>query len=105
MSNDHNPTEPQSGEQAIAEKRQREKSERTEELQDIRWLMHQRRGRRIVHRLLVQLGVFQSSFNTNALTMAFNEGRRNEGLKFLELVMTSSPADYSTMMQEQRSDD
>jgi type IV secretory pathway TrbL component len=60
-----------------------------------------KRGRRIVWRMLDQAGVFRSSFNTNAMTMAFAEGSRNQGLRMLAIIHASCPEQYPTMMKEQ----
>lgn len=70
------------------------------ETEDAQWLMATKRGRRVVWRLLSSAGVFQLSFNTNAMTMAFNEGRRSEGLSLLATIMRSCPAQYAEMTKE-----
>lgn len=69
---------------------------------DMKWLMEQKRGRRIVWRQLEDAGVFRSSFNQSASVMAFQEGQRNGGLKLLAQVMRITPASYSTMIEENR---
>ena len=68
--------------------------------QDLRWLMSERRGRRIVWRLLSDAGVFQLSFHTNAMQMAFNEGIRNKGLKMLNDLLANCPELYTRMVEE-----
>ncbi len=68
---------------------------------DFKWLMADPRGRRIIWRQLSAAGVFQSSFDPAAMTMAFNEGRRSEGLRLLAQVMELCPDLYATMMKEQ----
>jgi len=80
-----------------AEKRVQQKNEED----DFKWLMQSKRGRRIIWRLLEQAGVFRISFNQNSMTMAFNEGGRNYGLKILDLVHTLTPELYPTMLKEQ----
>lgn len=59
-------------------------------------------GRRIIWRLLVDVGVFRYSFNTNAMQMAFNEGSRNVGLKILDAIKRYCPATYDAMAREAR---
>lgn len=81
-------------------KRDAEKLAALAEAEDVRWLMGSKRGRRIVWRLLSQAGVFQLSFNTNSMTMAFAEGRRNEGLHLFALVNQHSPEHYPVMVKE-----
>jgi len=62
--------------------------------------MSSKRGRRILWRLLDRAGVFRLSFNTNAMAMAFAEGNRNEGLRYLALIHTLCPELYPTMVKE-----
>ena len=70
------------------------------EIDDVKWLMSNTKGRRIVYRLLEQAGVYRLSFNTNALSMAFNEGARNSGLRLLHQVSTHCPERYAEMLNE-----
>ena len=74
---------------------------RKQEVADFTWLMADPRGRRIVWRQLAAAGVFQSSFDPTAMNMAFNEGRRSEGLRLLAQVMELCPDLYPIMMKEQ----
>ncbi len=71
-----------------------------QENEDLKWLMNAKRGRRVMHRLLERAGVFQLSFNTNAMTMAFNEGRRNEGLALTNKLMAACPEQWALMLKE-----
>ncbi len=87
------------------EARRREEQQRLrvlvlQENDDLKWLMNAKRGRRIMHRLLARAGVFQLSFNTNAMTMAFNEGRRNEGLALTQKLMAACPEQWALMIKE-----
>lgn len=70
------------------------------EIDDIKWLMSSKRGRRIVHRQLVSAGVFRISFHTNALQMAFNEGNRNLGNQLLALITEHCPDRYAELLTE-----
>lgn len=70
------------------------------EVDDLKWLMSDKRGRRFVHRLLDRAGVWRSSFNTNALTMAFAEGQRNEGLRLLAHIQGHCPERGTEMLKE-----
>lgn len=67
---------------------------------DLKWLMEQKRGRRIVWRWLEEAGVYRSSFNTSGSVMAFNEGMRNFGLRILSQVMEAAPGTFATMLEE-----
>lgn len=70
------------------------------EVEDIKWLMSSKRGRRIVHRQLDSAGVYRISFHTNALQMAFNEGNRNQGNALLALVTAHCPERYIELLNE-----
>lgn len=72
------------------------------EIDDLKWLMSNKRGRRFIFRLLERAGVWRLSFNTNALTMAFNEGTRNEGLRLLAQVTAHCPDRYMEMLKESK---
>jgi hypothetical protein len=71
---------------------------------DLKWLMGSKRGRRIVWRQLDRAGVFRLSFNTNAMTMAFAEGNRNEGLRTISQIHALCPELYPVMVKEQTND-
>ncbi len=77
-----------------------ERLERETEESDLKWLMSSKRGRRIVWRQLDRAGVFRLSFNTNAMSMAFAEGNRNEGLRAMALIHATCPELYPTMVKE-----
>lgn len=72
------------------------------EVDDLKWLMSNKRGRRFVFRLLERAGVWRISFNTNALTMAFNEGMRNDGLRLLAQLNEHCQARYTDMIKESK---
>ena len=86
------------------ERETRDRLSRETEEADIKWLMSSKRGRRVIWRLLDQVGVFRLSFNTNAMSMAFAEGNRNYGLRILALIHTLCPELYPTMIKEQSND-
>lgn len=83
-----------------ADRETRGKLVRETEAEDIKWLMGSKHGRRIVWRLLEQAGVFRLSFNTNSMTMAFNEGQRSSGNRILALVNAHCPDLYPVMAKE-----
>jgi hypothetical protein len=85
---------------ARAEKARIDKLIRAEQVADFKWLMGQRRGRRIVWRLLERAGVFRTSFNPEALAMAFAEGRKNSGLEILADIHALVPELYPVMVKE-----
>ena len=63
-------------------------------------LMSTQDGRALVWSQLTACGVFVSSFHTNELVTAFNEGQRNLGLQLLAHVNRVSGKDYSIMVLE-----
>jgi hypothetical protein len=71
-----------------------------QERADVKWLMSGKQGRRVVWRLLSQAGVFRSTFSTNAMQSAFNEGARNSGLLLLNQVHAVAPELYPQMVSE-----
>lgn len=73
-----------------------------QEDEDFRWLANTGKGRRILWRLLEDAGVFRTSFNTNALQMAANEGNRNYGLRVLTKLMTLAPDKFELMLKEHK---
>ena len=104
MSN-YDPLDLRGQERDRANKELRDRLDRQNEEADVKWLMSSKRGRRIVWRLLDQAGVFRSSFNTNAMSMAFAEGGRNYGLRMLGMVHALCPDQYPAMMKEQTHDE
>jgi hypothetical protein len=78
------------------------KAAAAERLEVIRGLMMVRASRRWVFDRLAAAGVFTSIFSTNALTMAFNEGQRNQGLALLADIMAACPERFIEMLQEQQ---
>lgn len=72
------------------------------EIDDLKWLMSNKRGRRFVFRALERAGVWRLSFNTNALSMAFNEGQRNEGLRLMANITAHCPDRYTEMLEESK---
>jgi hypothetical protein len=71
------------------------------ETEDMAWLMDNKRGRRIVWRLLERAGVYRTSFvaQSNSQT-AFNEGMRNFGLFLLSEAAVASPDSFAIMQRE-----
>lgn len=96
----HDPIDIYSEESAQADLATRRRNARDTEEGDLKWLMSSKRGRRIVWRQLEAAGVFRSSFNTNAMAMAFAEGNRNIGLRLLGQIHSVCPEHYTTMMKE-----
>ena len=56
-------------------------------------------GRRFIRRILSECGAYQSSFNTDPLTMAYKEGRRALGL-WLQSLFADCPDKYIQLLGE-----
>lgn len=80
--------------------RLQEQTRREQEVNDLKWLMAHKQGRRIMWRLLEFAGVYRTSFTGNSETF-FREGQRNVGLKFLAEVQENSPDEYLKMLKKE----
>lgn len=98
------PTDVRRMEDAREERELQARLNKEQEDIDLIWLMSSRQGRRIVWRWLDKAGVFRLSFNTDALSMAFAEGNRNNGLQLLAQAMSLCPDQYTEMTKEANND-
>lgn len=96
------PFDLQSQARTIAETGEKAKLAQQIEIDDLKWQMSDKRGRRNVFRDLERAGVWRISFNSNALTMAFNEGMRNHGLRKMALLTTHCADRYTEMLKESK---
>lgn len=87
-------------EKALADNSERNKLALQTEQEDFKWLMGNKRGRRIVWRLLERTGVYRSSFTGNSETF-FREGMRNVGLTLLAQIHEITPDQFAVMLKEQ----
>lgn len=92
-------------EQRREDAQQRARVAEATEIDDLKWLLSSKRGRRIAYRQLQRARVFHLSFNTNALQMAFAEGNRNQGLALLATITEHFPERYAEMLQEAKTHD
>jgi hypothetical protein len=86
---------PESDEEA----RKRAVALKAEECDDFKWLMSTKRGRRQVWRAMERAGVFRTSFSTDALVMAHEEGAKREG-RYLFAMSHALPERYIEMLKE-----
>lgn len=101
---EHNPTDLAGQERTTAKAAEEERLRREREANDLRWVLSTKQGRRFMWRLLSEAGVYRLSFNTNAATMAFNEGARNIGLGLVTSITEACPDLYAQMRAEQKDD-
>ena len=85
------PFEP--GEQQEADEAKRERK-RLREIDDLKWVMADARGRRFVARLLQHAGVNQAIFHESGAVMAFREGQRAVGLLLTAEMLEHTPKAY-----------
>lgn len=78
---------------------QEEKATRKQELEDVKWILSTRQGRRHYWRMLRETHMFETSFTGNNTTF-FNEGERNVGLKMMNDLMAAEPSAYLQMVRE-----
>jgi hypothetical protein len=86
-----------------AQVNKRQKSQKTRDLQKkaaLRKLMGEPEGRMWMWGLLTRCGAFRLSFATDALIMAFNEGRRDIGNHLMAEITRLSPELYMKMVVE-----
>lgn len=100
MNHTFDPVDLRSQEKAQAENSERNKLALVTEHEDFKWLMGNKRGRRIVWRLLERTGVYRSSFTGNSETY-FREGMRNVGLMLMAQVHELTPDQFAVMLKEQ----
>lgn len=84
-----------------AEKKRRKVEARKKELDDIAWLMGDKRGRRIMARMMDRAGIHRTTFRPNS-EMAFLEGMRNLGLEFFADMLETAPDEYIKLLAEQK---
>lgn len=98
MSDEYDPLNPrparedQDRKKFIAQEQQRD---------DVRWLMSDPRGRRLMHSWLQFCGVMRTSMTGNSTTF-FNEGQRNVGLMLQGNILEHSAEQWIVMMNEAR---
>lgn len=66
----------------------------------LRRVLSTRDGRAVIRWLIVETGLERGSFNTNALTMAFSEGRRSVGVALFDRIKRVDPESLKLMQDE-----
>ncbi|MGA2735130.1 MAG: hypothetical protein ABSG35_21335 [Syntrophobacteraceae bacterium] len=84
----------------MAKAKSRQKTRGLQKKAALRKLMSDAEGRMWMWDLLTLCGIFHSSFSVEALRCAFNEGRRDIGLRLLADINQLSPELYIRMMGE-----
>lgn len=88
---------------ARAEKALKAQLERQAEIDELLWLMSDKRGRRFMWRLLSAAGIYELSYvDSNPGATAFREGNRNTGLRLVAQITQHCPDRFSEMQKEAR---
>jgi hypothetical protein len=77
-----------------------EELERLQYSADLLAVMGTAEGRRFLWGLIGRAGVFEQSFSSDALSTAFNEGKRSVGLALLSRLITETPDLYLKAQNE-----
>lgn len=95
--NNHDPLDEASQDAIRKDNALAEKLAQQTEIDDIKWLMGSKRGRRMVWHILDRANIYASSFNANSMSMAFAEGAKKEALRMQRLAAFYC-ADQNTLM-------
>ena len=99
MARDIDPSDLIALDRAQAKAAEAQRLVRSVEVEDFKWLMGNKQGRRFVWRLLEKAGVFRTTFRLNN-EMAFLEGMRNMGLLLVADIHEICPEKYHIMVKE-----
>lgn len=95
------PTDTIAAEQREADRKERDKLAGEREVEDLKWLMSDKRGRRIMWQLLAFTGVFRQPFTGNSETF-FRCGMMNVGQKYIGDINEHAPERYNQMVTENK---
>ena len=98
----HDPLDIQGQESAKADADARALLVAKKNADDLKWLMSDKRGRRIASRLLDLAGLDRPSIDNNTASMAFKEGKRWFGTLLVEEIKTHCFDRYLEMLKEQK---
>lgn len=73
---------------------------RRAECDDLTWLLSDKRGRRVMWRLLAQCGVFRNAFAGDPNLTIFRTGEQNIGHWLLAEIHAVAPETYGKMVKE-----
>ena len=74
---------------------------RKQDEEDLRAVLHTPAGRRFFHRLLVQSGLYGSSYAESPTATAFNEGRRSVAIALMAESQRVAPELYARGLREE----
>ena len=88
----------------VAQQGKTRKALRDQELDDLKFVLETRQGRRALWRILEQFGIHRNSFNGDPGWSAFNEGKRNAALWIEAEILKADENSLLMMMKENRSE-
>lgn len=78
----------------------KEQIKRQGEIDDLKWLLADARGRRVLHRIIEQTRLFKLSHQGESThATAFNEGARNNGLFLYNEIIEIAPEQLANIMR------
>ncbi len=89
-------------EKKLKDARKQERIARLMELEETKWVLSSKQGRRFLWRWLGKCWVCSLSFNQNNSIMSFNEGKRSVGNELLADINESASESFFTMMKENK---
>ena len=96
----HDPIDTESQEQQAREAAQASERKQRQAVEDLKWQLAHKPGRRQAWRLLSSTGVFRNPFHQESAISAFNAGQMNVGQKLLADIMTHCPDAFTLMLKE-----
>lgn len=102
MAEEHNPHDTAAQEAAQTEQDEQRRLHRDREVDDFKWLMGHRQGRRVMWRLLGMTGLFRNPHVPGAQSeeTAFRCGEQNIGQQLMAEIHTIAPESYNVMVKE-----
>ena len=67
---------------------------------DLEHLLGQKQFRRWAYNLIIEAGILRGSFNGDATTCVFNEGKRDIGLFIMSQILDTKPSAFNLMRKE-----
>lgn len=93
-----------SDESQVNERRDKERIETLQSREDMKVIMRQPEGRRVLKRIIDQCGMYRSSFTGNSETF-FREGARNVGLYLHAEMLDADSDNLLIILQEKLEED
>lgn len=99
---EHDPLDSSAQDEAEVSKTEAARLKREQEVDDFKWFLAHKQGRRVMWRMLAVTGAFRSPFvpGRDGRT-EFNAGAQNVGLKLLAEIHAHCPEQYHLMVKEQ----